>query len=194
MRWVPAIIRHLNYLLWHKVYVFRAGRRRGVPTWQLIVHDWSKLTPAEFIPYTRHHFLGNGRKDSLTFAAFERAFKLHCARNPHHWEHWTSGECAPYPMPYVAILEMLADWDGTGPLKKNGVTSVEFYTANRSRIKLHPDTRFHVEAELGLKPICPKCKTALEDNVALITNDDGVLTAEQRPAVENYLTRLHASH
>lgn len=45
---------HLRYALYvarHKWFVLLAGRRTGAPLWRLLVHDWSKLTPAEWGAY-----------------------------------------------------------------------------------------------------------------------------------------------
>ena len=44
---------YLRYLLRHKWFVFQAGRKTGAPLWRLILHDWSKFTPAEWAPYAR---------------------------------------------------------------------------------------------------------------------------------------------
>jgi hypothetical protein len=154
------IVKHLKYLFWHKVYVFRAGIERGAPVWQLINHDWSKFYPSEFIPYTRHFFPSPNHsgfckgKDSPTYPEFCLAFRLHCKRNAHHWEHWCKwngdGWHDPQPIPDNYRREMLADWDGTG-LSKGGVNNtVEWYLANWEIINLHPDTRRWVEEQLGL--------------------------------------------
>lgn len=35
-------------ILKHKWFVLLAGLEVGVPLWRLIIHDWSKFTPAEF--------------------------------------------------------------------------------------------------------------------------------------------------
>lgn len=42
---------YLKYVLRHKWFVFVAGLRRGVPLWQLLVHDLSKFRPDEWRPY-----------------------------------------------------------------------------------------------------------------------------------------------
>lgn len=47
---------NLKYLAKHKWYVFRAGLKLNVPLLRLIVHDWSKLTPIEWIAYTHYFF------------------------------------------------------------------------------------------------------------------------------------------
>ena len=43
-------LRYLGYVVRHKWFVFRAGLRTGAPLWRLVIHDWSKFTPAEWGP------------------------------------------------------------------------------------------------------------------------------------------------
>lgn len=45
-----------KYLLKHKWHVFKAGLKLNVPLWRLVVHDWSKLTPIEWISYAAYFF------------------------------------------------------------------------------------------------------------------------------------------
>lgn len=52
-------LRYLWYVLRHKWYVFQAGRVLKVPVWQLLMHDLSKFTPAEWFPYVAY-FYGPG--------------------------------------------------------------------------------------------------------------------------------------
>ena len=40
-----------RYIARHKWFVFLAGIKTSAPLWRLIIHDWSKLTPAEWSPY-----------------------------------------------------------------------------------------------------------------------------------------------
>ena len=56
MRSLKAHLRYAGYLLRHKWYVFRACRQLGVPLWQALVHDWSKLRPSEWFPYVRFFY------------------------------------------------------------------------------------------------------------------------------------------
>lgn len=57
---MAAVIRphleYLRYVLRHKWFVFLACRKLKVPLWQSIVHDWSKLTPCEWLPYVRKFY------------------------------------------------------------------------------------------------------------------------------------------
>jgi len=110
------------YVARHKKCVFQAGRRRGVPLWQLIVHDLSKFRPDEWRPYAEWFYGYNGGSWSeilrqypdatsriglglSVYALVTRALKAreamllafvkHLHRNPHHWQYWvlsSSGE------------------------------------------------------------------------------------------------------
>lgn len=74
-------------MLRHKWYVLIAGWRLQVPFWRLLVHDLSKLTPAEFGPYARHFY---GKENDPCY--FTVAWHFHKLRNDHHWEYWVSVE------------------------------------------------------------------------------------------------------
>jgi len=69
----------------HKAFVLRAGLKTGAPIWRLVIHDWSKFTPAEAPHYGRQFF--GARDDPEGFA---RAWLHHQNANPHHWEFWIS--------------------------------------------------------------------------------------------------------
>jgi hypothetical protein len=56
MHSLKAHLRYAGYLLRHKWYVFLACRRLGVPLWQALVHDWTKLLPSEWFPYVRFFY------------------------------------------------------------------------------------------------------------------------------------------
>lgn len=121
--------RYWNYLkavLRHKYYVFLAGRRVGnIPLWRLIIHDWTKFLPVEFIGYANWHF-GNC-KNKETWA---KAWLHHANHNPHHHEYWVIrwfGEDAQFyeelgepvadfvvalEIPETYLREMVADWMG----------------------------------------------------------------------------------
>lgn len=109
-------LRYLWLTVRHKVFVFRAGLRTGAPLWRLLIHDWTKFTPAEAPHYGRQFF---GAADDPE--GFARAWLHHQNHNPHHWEYWiprtahTRGgyeDNASLPMPGWAVREMVADWMG----------------------------------------------------------------------------------
>lgn len=139
----------------HKVYVFRAGRRVGAPLWRLIIHDWSKFTPAELPHYARQFY---GTKDDPT--GWAKAWVHHQNANPHHWEYWVTRSGAgvikagePVEMPDHFVREMVADWIGASRAY-NGSYPGSFeawpwYQQNFSKITLHPTTRLRAVAILA---------------------------------------------
>lgn len=144
-----ATLNYMRLTVAHKWFVLLAGRRIGVPLWQLIVHDWSKFTPAE-APHYGRQFFGDGQ-DPL---GFSRAWNNHQKRNKHHWEYWVMvtghnrggyRDGAPLPMPERYAREMVADWlgaarayEGKWPVSLAGWW---WWQTNFERINLHPDTR-----------------------------------------------------
>jgi len=102
----------------HKWFVFLAGLRTKAPLWRLLIHDWTKLMPAE-LPHYQRQFFGK-KNDPLGFIT---AWTHHQNAHPHHWEYWIPrtghNRCTkpypdnvPIPMPEWAVREMVADWLG----------------------------------------------------------------------------------
>jgi Family of unknown function (DUF5662) len=133
------------YVARHKWFVLLAGLKTGAPIWRLLIHDWSKLTPAEWSPYVRNFY--TDRKDQ---AAFDRAWLHHQHRNPHHWQHWLlredDGDTKALPMPESLVREMVADWMGAGRAITGKWDVVSWYAKNRSKIVLESGTRLAVDA------------------------------------------------
>jgi hypothetical protein len=139
-------LRYLRLTCRHKWYVLQAGRRTGANWFDLLIHDWSKFTPAEAPHYGRQFF--GAMDDPDGFAA---AWLHHQNHNPHHWEYWIprAGRDAtmgvdPLPMPERYVREMVADWmaasrayDGRWPTADNW----PWLAANWDKMRLHPITR-----------------------------------------------------
>lgn len=141
-------LRYLWITLVHKWFVFVAGRRLGVPLWQLIIHDWTKFTPAE-APYYGRQFFGSIEKRDPT--AFQGAWRHHYTHNRHHWEYWVNG-AYKYEMPEHFAREMVADWfavsrayEGAWPSSR---AEWPWLQKNWTKIRLHPKTRVLVDAIL----------------------------------------------
>ncbi len=153
-------LRYFKYVVRHKWFVFYAGLKTGASLWRLIIHDWSKFSSAEWMPYV-NFFYG----DMLTYTgvdglvtqnrrpevkdAFSRAFHHHIHRNPHHWEYWLRYKAGdetftPLEMPEKFVREMVADWAGAGRAITGTWDLAEWYDKNRERIKLHKATRERV--------------------------------------------------
>lgn len=154
-----AHLRYLSYVLRHKAFVFVAGLRTGAPLWRLLIHDWSKLTPAEWQPYVLSFYGPWKYKDRPpgVVAAFDRAWLHHQHANPHHWQHWIlredGGGTKTLPIPEHFAREMVADWMGAGRAITGRWEVTDWYAENRERLQLHETTRAMVEALLAeLRP------------------------------------------
>ncbi len=84
-----AILQYLISTVRHKAYVFYAGVFivGDIPIWRLLVHDWTKFNPVEFVNYARFYKMENGRNNR---DAFLKAWVHHQKHNKHHPEYWVS--------------------------------------------------------------------------------------------------------
>ena len=111
---IKAIIQYLLSTMRHKWFVLIAGRNivGGIPMWRLIIHDWTKFMPVEFINYAKYYVLPEGKekyKDS-----FVKAWMHHQKNNKHHPEYWTSvgvfwWSNGSVTMPPTYVREFVAD-------------------------------------------------------------------------------------
>lgn len=139
-------LRYLSYVLRHKWFVFLAGLQMGAPLWRLLIHDWSKFTPAEWRPYVLSFYgpWAYGDRPAEVVEAFDRAWLHHQHANPHHWQHWVlredSGATKILEMPEPFVREMVADWMGAGRAITGAWGAQDWFLKNREKILLHPDT------------------------------------------------------
>ena len=166
-----ANYQYAKYVARHKLFVFLAGRQLGVGLWNLIVHDFSKFSRAEWGPYVdsfygpkylsikeihgdaRNHALDTGHYKEAVRERFDAAWNHHQKVNPHHWQ-WhflVNDQDGTYPlaMPDRYRREMLADWIAMGQAKGKPDTR-RWYLTNREKMQLHPETREWVERQLGV--------------------------------------------
>jgi hypothetical protein len=150
---------NLRYLLRHKWFVFIECCRYGIPL-RGFMHDMSKFRPCEFLPYAHYFFAREKPTEGYchepgTDEAFDRAWLDHIHHNPHHHQYWVlrndeDGQKI-LKMPRDCMVEMLCDWKGAG--KAQGFAGpdecLKWYTKNRDKMQLHPETRAWIEAELG---------------------------------------------
>lgn len=143
--------RYLRYLIRHKWFVFIAGLKTGAPIWRLIIHDWSKFIPCEWIPYTEFFY---NKASNITYLEwqkdrFDEAWLHHQHLNPHHWQHWIlkndDGSSRLLYIPQHFVKEMVADWMGAGRAITGKWEAVEWYNKNKDKIKLHTSSRQLVE-------------------------------------------------
>ncbi len=129
-----ASVKFACFVLKHKWYVLVYGLEvGGIPFSQLLIHDLSKFSRAEFGPYARKLATGKRSQEYLD------AWHHHWSNNPHHWEYWIYPDGAVCPMPEVYVREMVADWQAAN--KTYGHISLEdWFARNYPRMKLHPRT------------------------------------------------------
>jgi hypothetical protein len=140
--------KNLRYLLLHRWYVFLCGLKRGVPIWQLIVHDFSKFSRDEWSGYANYFFGDKKDKD-----AFNKAWNHHQKYNKHHWQYWVmindGGALTALEMPERYRREMLADWEGAG-MANNGAGINQWYLDHKDTYIFHDTTRRLIEKDLGV--------------------------------------------
>lgn len=150
-------LRYLRSLLLHKWFVFLGGLMvGGIPIWRLIVHDWTKFTPAEFGRYARN-FHGDYSKSpndrDQVKLEFAYAWLNHENRNPHHWGYWIprSGkhEGRPLPMPQTYVREMVADWLGAGRAYTGKWDMTAWLNKDGSRAM----EKMHIETQTAVKRV-----------------------------------------
>lgn len=159
--------KYAAYIFRHKWFVFKECRRLGV-TWLGIIHDLSKFSPDEWVPYARY-FYGKYQKVNEIVPAefrfsvlsqedvdhdFDVAWLKHIHRNKHHPQYWVlredSGKVKVLDMPECYLYEMLADWIGAGKAQGNPDDVEVWYMKNREHILLSDFGRTWIEQELGL--------------------------------------------
>jgi len=165
---------YLIYLFRHKWFVFWACIEFGVPLWRAVIHDWSKLTPAEFLPYAQNWFWTKEQKNDETIREgglvgniyeaipfgklisdrYTVALNHHFHNNPHHWDYWVVHKVGekPWglPMPETYVREMLADWKGAGLAKNDKNDVVAWYKKNGRGFIIRDETRILIEKLLGI--------------------------------------------
>ena len=121
-------------------------------------HDKSKYTRipdvenyyelrCEYDAYAEY-FYGK-KKTKEVKEAFDRAWLAHIHANPHHWQHWMlqndEDGLRLLDMPYVFIIEMIADWWSFSWKTGNLNEIFNWYDKNKKGILLSDKTRKTVE-------------------------------------------------
>jgi hypothetical protein len=145
---VKPHLEYARYVARHKWFVLVAGRRTKAPLWRLAIHDWSKLTPAEWGAYVQSFYIDRHAPGARE--AFNAAWLHHQHANPHHWQHWVlredDGATLVLEMPESFAREMVADWRGAGRAITGKWDVASWYAKNRDKILLAPQTRSLVDA------------------------------------------------
>jgi hypothetical protein len=158
---------YLKYVLRHKWFVGVECFKEGL-YWQGLVHDMSKFSHYEFIPYAKHFYNKDGSKKDVRNETgfhdpnntgdeiFDFAWLLHQKRNKHHWQFWIlpkdDGDIRILEMPTNYVIEMVCDWVGTGkaqgfvsPADDRYFETRKWYDKNKDKMQLHEKTREQVE-------------------------------------------------
>jgi hypothetical protein len=151
MKAFQCICRYALKTIRHKILVFKFGLKTGAPVWRLIIHDWTKFTPAE-LPHYANRFFGEEYGLEVDHLKFAFAWNHHHKRNSHHPEYWipttahmlsTIPAGIPLPMPEPIVREMVADWLAATAFSGKSPTSAAEWTwlqAQKGNLKLHADT------------------------------------------------------
>ena len=141
-------IAYAKYVLLHKWYVLLEGFRLGVPLWRLIIHDWDKFLPGEWIPYANAFYTADGKRQYVPSLEFDLAWNAHEKRNKHHWQYYVlvrdTGVIVTLPIPYTHFLEMLTDWKSVGQAIGKPNTRL-WWEENKRRVYIHSRTRYWIE-------------------------------------------------
>ncbi len=154
-----AALKYLWYVLEHKWLVLLEGRKLAQPCgwWQLLVHDWTKVTPAEFWPYVRHFELRTPVGKRTDDTEFANAWMHHIRHTLHHWEAWITverGTIVAHQIPERYVREMASDWLALA--RQRGNLPTKWYGEHREFLHLHPQTRRRVETLIGYREPSPK--------------------------------------
>jgi len=107
----------------------------------IYLHDVSKMSIEEFIPYQQKFFPVEKPDDTW----FSSALQHHYDFNPHHWQNWTTRkETFPNEQTCHCVC-MIADWMAMG--MKFGDTAEQYYEKNKVKIDL-PDWAIEFISEI----------------------------------------------
>lgn len=148
-------LKYLRYLLRHIWFVRKACWANGL-FWQGLVHDLSKFRPDEFVPYANFFYTPPKRNKTGYYKPtdtgdkkFDFAWLLHQKRNRHHWQFWLlpedEGGIKILEMPEKYAKEMLCDWWGASMALGYEGKCRTWYSKNRDKMQLHPNTRAYVD-------------------------------------------------
>ena len=104
------------------------------------VHDASKFDSLEFEGYRQYYYTADGEQKNV--AKYNQAWLHHQNTNQHHPEYWimrddNSGKALE--MSYIAIAEMLLDWQSM--TYEHGGTVAEYYSKKGKDKPLNLETR-----------------------------------------------------
>jgi hypothetical protein len=151
---IEAHLNYLRFLVKHKYWVIKVGRKMGLPWYRVLKHDLSKLLPSEWFGYVKwkNEQVRHGGGGIQNDRDFGWPWFLHMKRNDHHWQYfiYTNDNGQTYPIEILEPqrTEMLVDWASAGIVRFGEPGMLKYYKANKDRMIFHPTTRLWVEATL----------------------------------------------
>lgn len=158
-----------------------------LPLSRLLLHDLSKFTMNEFIPYS-NHFRGPDRANPAVTQKFRSAVERHYSRNTHHYQYFEDND---FRMPLIDLVELLCDSFAANWIynRKWPVKGEWRYIANKwDSMQLHDANKIVLAAlltELGYGTECGGIEKDSEKAKRLLTD------AEYR--VYQYFRNKHRS-
>jgi len=155
---------YLKKVLTHKWFVFLACLNLGVPFYLAVLHDISKFSSVEFVPYAKYFYNKKGESNQIRNAhgsydpakqadSFRYAWLHHQNHNKHHFGYWciigNDSVISPMQIPDIYVREMIADWIGAGKAYSSKSTPQEWYDKEKGNLILHEKTRIRIEELLG---------------------------------------------
>ncbi len=128
-----------KYVREHISAVQQMGDYLGVSPAQIQIHDLSKWSDEEYLPYANYFY---GDESVKNKDVFNRAWLHHIHNNPHHWQHWLLGDKV-FEMPRRFAIEMICDWVGMAITRTGDMT--DWLISSSNEISLHPNTALFVE-------------------------------------------------
>ncbi len=153
------LIGHFNTVCKHKYMVFIHCVKAGIP-WRGFMHDWSKLSPVEFVEGVRF-FAGDKSPTELERRTLgcSLAWMHHKGRNRHHFEYWTdynpdTRKIEPVKMPIKYVKEMFCDRVAAGKVylgkKYTNDNPIGYFLGGSAKLNMHSETAVLLEEWLRL--------------------------------------------
>ncbi|MFW5794340.1 MAG: DUF5662 family protein [Bacillota bacterium] len=150
-----SYLKYFFYILKHKWFVLKVGLKlrkyiwkygeKNISLFQLLIHDLSKFSPEEFIPYM-HKFVIKRMDDSCK-ESFHQALNHHYNKNKHHAQYWILYENSYLEIPYRYLQEMVIDWIAAS-ISYNGkfpdFDNWEWFDNNFNKFKIYTTSKSEV--------------------------------------------------
>jgi hypothetical protein len=148
--------RYFLYVINHKLNVLIECWEEGLYI-QGLLHDISKFTPNEFIPYAQKFY--SNKKDEITETKWKYAWLNHQHKNKHHWNYWIVNQekREALPMPRKYLIEMWCDWRSFSRKWGRRVKEADLTEKmiKSEGVILHPKTRQELEELISMR----NCRT-----------------------------------